>query len=502
MAKKSTTKKSTKKAPKPKPKVAKPTGAKKTLKWQATLLNKVRGIARKSPLLRDKEDEDIIGEYKEYLAKEYKKYPKEDYPSRDEETYWRRAFTKFRGKYKKALRSSATPWLGKIVGVKAPNDMMAKKILEQIGLAKTNLTKALKEGLIMFTEEKDDIGAMVREPIKDDFGKYIARDTRETFNKKDKNGNLMVNRNHGKPMQHSWNMQVFVICAPEDGSKDVNFATLNVRGVLAEPGKRQLSPPIGNDVRFMALDRTPDPILNDEGEITWEPEFYTLNSSSSTKFDVLPDNTLPVSIAKLFKAGFMQGIAREANDLEDFYNENATKEDGKINWDMVVFTRGDVSDIGLEKTGSGNKWFRMERTAIEGEWEDLDTGFGEEDEEEIPDSLQILVPDHLQKFLDFAESSVVYVVGRPSKMPKQDADRNPIVDEDNQPVLSPVSIFAYGIWADPEYKEEIDHEDVEDNTEEIDDEASVKVNAEENNEEESDEEDSEDSGEETLEEKW
>jgi len=467
-------------------------------KWKEVILVLVEKIRKISPNLKNKTEEEVKQEFLGMINKEYEKFPKEKYPKRTEKVYWKRTFSKFRNKYKKMLRSQAIPFVGKVLGYKPARDMMENIINKQLELAETNLSKALRDGLIMFSESEDpDTGEAMRKPVKDKFGKYIPRDTRKTFNKKDDKGNLMKNRNFGKALQSSWSMTVYLICGPEEQSGEPRYTTMDVRYAKAEPGQHQLKVPVGKNVRFLALNRTPEDMENE----------YYLRSSSQTEFEVLPDDHLPVTLADLFNSKIMSKIARECDNLEDYYEEYGTKEDGSTNWDLVTLTRGDVVDMSLEKTSGGNMWIRLERTTVYDDISDLDTGFGDDEDEEeadIPDSTTCWIGPHLQHLIDFAQDSVVYVLGRPNKMAERDEDGETLVDDDGAVIMTPVSITTYGLWVDPEWKEEINKEEIEDNEEEIEDEGEIEPEEEDEGDEEEveEEEDEEEVDIEQTEEDW
>jgi len=47
-------------------------------------------------------------------------------------------------------------------------------------------------------------------------------------------------------------------------------------------------------------------------------------------------------------------------------------------------------------------------------------------------------------------------------MESRDEQGNPLKDEDTEePLYDPVSVTAYGIWADPEYKEDLEKKNIE-----------------------------------------
>ena len=462
MAKKTAAKKKTKKAPK---------GKKKSFKDK--IREKVLEIRDRSPHLKGKTDDEAMGEFQKCLDDEMEEFPPERHPRRTEFVYWKRAFGRMRNKYKRRLRSQATPFVGKVMGWKTPRDMMGKIIAAQLDLAKTNLTKALNEGLIMYTTSEDpDTGEKVRTPVKDQFGQYIPRDARERFKKiNPETGQPWDNRNYGKELQHSWQFDCWLVCTPEEGEPDIRFATMSVSGIKATPGEFQLIPPVGSNVRFLALDRTPQE----------EEEVYVLRNSAQTEFEVLPDESLEATIADLWHADpdkikGLHELCWEVDELEECFEEHGTMADGTVNWDLVVLTRGDVVDVSVTDTRSGNKWFRLERTTVdddEDSLDELDTGFGDEDwdpeEDEIPDSTQTWVGQELHEYMDFGRNSVVYVLGRPVKMPMRNEDGELMKDDDGNVILGPVSISAYGVWADPDYKSVIEKEKVEESSADIDD---------------------------------
>jgi len=452
-ASKENSKKTTKKAPKQaKGKKKKANGKKKgSDAWQETILKKVVQIGKKAPSLSSKPEEEVVAEFRAILELEFEKFPREKYPKRSDRVYWKRAFAKFRNKHKKLLRSPAIYYWGKILGCKESRDMMGKMREESLTLADSNLDKALRDGVIMFEKYTDaDTGEVKKKPQLDEHGQYIPRDTRKTFPRaKNPDGSPKKNPGFGEELKSSWTRTVFLVSAPEDDSGPVRKTTFELRGTKAMPEIGIKVPRMGTNVRFLALNRTPEYDEDTpEEEILW-----VLRSSSQTEFEILPEDQLP-PLSQLFKSDVLKGWTAEPDELEDYHDENATNDDGSVNWDEFVLTRGDVVQLSLEPTKSGNLWLRFEKTTIDEDIDELDDGFGELDDEDIPDSTTAWIPPHLKESLDFGEDSLVYIGGRTGRMEARDENGNPIKDEDtDEPVYDPVNVSAYGLWADPEFKE-------------------------------------------------
>jgi len=277
VAKKAASKKTTKPPKKAAKNDAKEPPSEKSTEWQEKVLKKVIGIGKKAPSLKQKTEDEVIEEFKSILELEYKRFPKAKYPSRTDIVYWKRSFAKFRNRHKKLVRSPATWFMGKVLGARESRDMMEKMINTAMELASNNEKKALRDGVIMFDEvEDEDTGEKTRVPKLNKQGQYIPRDARRTFPKaKDKDGNPKKNPRYGKELESSWTRPIILIAAPEDDSGPVKLARLELRGTKAMPDALKI--PVNKNVRFLALDRTPD---NEESE-------YVLRSSNQTEFELL-----------------------------------------------------------------------------------------------------------------------------------------------------------------------------------------------------------------------
>lgn len=227
------------------------------------------------------------------------------------------------------------------------------------------------------------------------------------------------NPGFAKPLaEHSYIRTLYGIALKSsDEEAKPMFFTLTLRDKVAENDNI----PMYKSVKFRAIDKSTDTTS------------YTMNASMYTTFEEI-NLDLPSPTELITK--FCSELTVNMDELNDYHEAN------KADYNRMAIVKGDVSTLALEATSTGNR-----RLVIESE--------------DIIDNLDAAgvtcwIPPHIN--LDFAENSKIIVFGSTSQGFKYENGAK--TDE-----LGDVMLNAFGVYAIPEYKVQIETEEItEENT--------------------------------------
>jgi hypothetical protein len=213
--------------------------------------------------------------------------------------------------------------------------------------------------------------------------------------------------------ENSWIRTIHGIALKSSTEGEPKFFTMTLNGDVAANDDIPMYTP----VTFRAIDKSTEGATQ-----------LTLNASTYTRFDK-SDKKLP-SATELISQ-YCSDMILDISKLEEYHKAN------KNDYNRLVIIRGDVSILALEPNSIGNRRLTLES---ENAFEDLDAI-----------GTTCWIPEHIN--LDFAENSKVIVIGSTSQGFKYE---NGAKTEE----LGDVMINAYGVHAIPEYKVQIDVEEI------------------------------------------
>lgn len=277
------------------------------------------------------------------------------------------------------------------------------------------------------SDQTDDGEAEVDPPFR-----VYPLDTRETFN------DGSSNDRYGMPTpQHMWRRRAVGVFVT-DQHDEARRGQITLRGAQSAP-----NPPLHQAVQFEARVNE-----SDDGNMLY------INSTSDTEFHPDPEleDKMPDPDILLTKDDyFPQGVWR--HDLGSLY-EFLEEQQGA----RTVVCKGDVIRLDMEQ--SGNNTYRM----VIG---DMSWAGGDLQEFEAT----VWIPAWQEQYIDFAQESEVYVLGRARLQDAYDPQAGERTSEEQEVVMN-----AQGIYADPATKvpreeevEELEEDDLQFEEEPVED---------------------------------
>jgi len=437
-------------------------------------IDKLRTIHKRHKDLKDKPFEEIFEVFKETMKKDVEKYI--DKKEWTDQIWIKRSVMRIKNRYKRKSFISTYSFVGRVLGCGKKIDMLGKMKLKILVDYKKDPLKAMDDGIIFSRiEVNPDTGAERKIPITDKNGNIVVRDNRKNFKRTD--GSLFPNQNFDKPLATVMRKRVQLV-AREQETGVMKFTVLELRD-----NETNLEIPINQVVEFIAAStvKIQDRSSMSKKEKSREPDEYSLRSVKKvTKFKVLGDEelkerniTIP-SIDKIFKSKAMSKKRCNLDDLLRYHKKNSVipiydkdgnKIDERVNYDEFVMVMGDAISISIEENMRGNKTIFIDD-------ESIDENTVEHEGNEV-ESVIVTVPPHVIKLIDFAVDSKIIISGAPYQFPMQDDKKQTIYKKDsdgeNVPVLGYPAIYASGLYAIPEFKNDVEVEPIEE-TEEIYDE--------------------------------
>jgi hypothetical protein len=318
---------------------------------------------------------------------------KKIHPNTSLEQQTQRALQRLALQYKKQMRTPAVGFEGIIIGLGDSKDIVEKQKREANELFRIDPMQAIATGV---TNENG-----------------IPLDIRKEW------ANGKTNAGYGKPLpEHNYLRTIYGIAVKlRDEKVQPKFFVMNLSGEKAIDDNIPLFKP----VRFMAIDRTTEDLVDEK---------FILNASTYTKFDI-SDISLPKYDELIEK--FSKNLIVDIKDLMDYHMKE------KDDFNRIAIVKGDVSVLNLEPTPFGSRILHLE---------DLSNIENLENK-----GVTCWVPERIN--IDFGEGSKVYVIGRTSQGKIKDEHGN-LTEE-----LGDVSINVYGILAIPDFKVELPNEIVE-----------------------------------------
>lgn len=230
--------------------------------------------------------------------------------------------------------------------------------------------------------------------------------------------------------EHSYWRQVFGVATKANVEEDTpKYFIMSINGEKATKNVEGFKP-----VKFRAIDKT----TSENSD-----SLYQLNASMFTEFEPSSMNLPPI---KELIETYMLGFKTSLSKMEEYYELH--KEDrGRI-----AVIEGDVSMLVLEPTSTGSR-----RMILEDDMSAIDfdsTG------------LTCWLPPNIN--IDFAEGSKVMVIGRLTQGKKRDADGNQTEEAGD------MMMNVYSVYAIPEFKIEVEVEELTEDNSIVEDEEYIK----------------------------
>jgi len=324
------------------------------------------------------------------------------------------------GTFKADFRSSAAPFKGLLCYRSEAFDYGNWRYQKHIDLYTKNPREAMKKGMVKVEQH-----GRVKKPIP-------IYDNEETKAGK-------PNKFYGKPLpEHAWIQSIGGMAIPLDSyNKDemehLKPFEMTVSRSLADPNSKQCisnNLKIGSWVDFKATNRTAK-----ENDESWE-----LNATTMTKFTEDTELALDVDQIESYFEGFYVPLG-ELQEYHDSYmeeNKEGTKQFSK----RLVVAVGEVIDIVLSEDGTASHRVVLDDESI---------GFGDEDDEDVPDSITCWIDP--EEEINFGKFSKVIVFGNTSAGLKKDLVTNEFLDEFNTPSIAVNGIIVVDL-VEPELDDE------------------------------------------------